>query len=440
MAADVNSILHIDMDAFFAAVEVLDHPELRGKPVIVGSPPDRRGVVATASYEARVFGVRSAMPSRTAGRLCPDGVFVAPRMDRYLEVSDRIMALLESFTPIFEPLSCDEAFLDLRGVLRRWASPRALAVALKRRIRDEIGLTASVGLARNKFLAKLASDLEKPDGLVEVPEDDAAVAAFLAPLPVRRIWGVGPVSEKAFLAAGLRTIGDIQQVPLPRLEAMVGPGLAAHALALAFGRDDRPVETEYEAKSISAENTYDEDCDDPEALRETLVGQAEHVGWRMRRAGRVGAVAHLKLRFADFRTITRQAALPVPTAADRELIAAALSLYDRQRVRQPVRLIGFGVSGLVGSGRGGADPLEVSGQLELFGDPAAVPRRRDEKLDRALDRLREQFGTSVVRRGVHVSIGSADRNATGTGRRARNSAAPIQPPPGNSGDDSARRR
>jgi DNA polymerase-4 len=382
----MHTILHVDMDAFYAAVEQRDRPELRGQPVVVGSPPHQRGVVSTASYEARKFGVHSAMPSRTAYKLCPQAVFLPVRMQRYLEVSGQLMQIFESFTPLVEPLSCDEAFLDVAGALHRWKTADALAGALKQRVRDELGLTCSVGVAGNKFLAKLASDLHKPDGLTVVPEDADGIAAFLAPLPVGRIWGVGDVSEQRLLQFQLRTIGEVQRMPLRQLEGIAGARFSAHLHALAFGRDARPVVTQHEAKSMSSENTFDVDCADPEVVRQTLVGQAEHVGALLRRAGKQGRVAHLKLRWSDFTTITRQLALPQASSADRTLVRAAATLFEREQVRRPVRLVGFGMSGLDDSG---------DGPRWLFQE---FTETRDQQLDAAVDQLRARFGSQVVRR------------------------------------------
>ncbi len=399
------TILHLDMDAFYAAVEVLDHPEWRGKPVIVGSPPDRRGVVSTASYEARKFGVRSAMPSRTAGRLCPQGVFVPVRMARYAEVSRQVMAIIESFTPFYEQVSVDEAFLDISGVLRRWKTGRAVAVALRARIREEIGLTCSVGVATNKFLAKLASDLQKPDGLSEVPLGDDAITAFLAPMPVSRIWGVGKVTEAHCRAFGLRTIGDVQRLGLPGLVPVVGETMARHMVALAHGRDGRVVVTEYEAKSISNETTFAVDCPDPAIVRQTLVQLVEEVGGRLRADGRLARTGHLKLRYEDFSTLTRQRALAPPTHADHDLIACAVGLFDREAVARPVRLIGFGVSGF------DDDPADALQPLLVFGEEPGD--RRQDALDRAADALRRRYGRASLRRASalnpHPEVGMEPR-------------------------------
>lgn len=388
----MGAILHIDMDAFYAAVELLDHPELRGKPVVIGSPPDKRGVVSTASYEARAFGIRSAMPSRTAGKLCPHAVFLPVRMARYLEVSEQVMAIIESFTPIHEQLSVDEAFLDVTGVLRRWKSGEAVARALKRCIREKLGLTASVGVAPNKFLAKLASDLKKPDGLFVVPDDPDEIAAFLAPLPVGRIWGVGKVTEKRLHECGLRTFGDVQRIAREALVTCVGAAMADHMQALAWGRDDRPVVTEYQAKSISSELTFDEDCTDPAVVRQTLVEQVEQVGRRLRRDGRSARVGHIRIRYEDFSTITRQQQFARPTHADRELVRCAVDLWERERAARPVRLIGFGVTGF-------DDTEPAQGELNLGPFTREPDVRKVERLDSAADALRRRFGSAALKRG-----------------------------------------
>jgi nucleotidyltransferase/DNA polymerase involved in DNA repair len=381
------------MDAFFASVEVLDNPSLKGKPVIVGAPHDKRGVVSTASYEARKFGVRSAMPSRTAFKLCPKGIFLPVRMSRYCEISEHVMAILESFTPVIEPVSIDEAFADVRGALRKWGDAVAIAKELKKRIRKQTGLTASVGVAPNKFLAKLASDLEKPDGLTIVPSGDDAIAAFLAPLPVTRIWGVGKVSAAQLEKFGIRTIADLQRRSLAELQALVGKAMAAHIHELAFGRDDRPVITETEAKSVSNEHTFGEDCDDRLAVRQVMVELAEHVGARLRADGIAGRVAHIKYRYDTFQTFTRQRAMEEPTSSDRGLVHAALSLLDAQTLERSIRLVGFGVSDLV---EAGAPP----GDAFLFPDmnPGRA-REKDRRLDTAVDSIREKFGRGAVKRG-----------------------------------------
>jgi DNA polymerase-4 len=391
----MQTIFHIDMDAFFAAIEVMDHPEWAGKPLVVGSPPDKRGVVSTASYEARKFGVRSAMPSRTAHRLCPHAIFAPVRMSRYLDVSENVIEVLRSFTPDLEQVSVDEAFLDASGVMHRWKTPHALGVAIKEKMRRETGLTASVGAATNKFLAKLASDLEKPDGLTILPEATGDIVAFLAPLPVNRIWGVGKVTEKLLNQAGFRIIGDLQQVSMGTLVPIVGGALAEHIHALARGIDDRKVSTESETKSISAENTFDEDVTDIALLRAQLIELVEQVARRLRSAGFYAGTVQIKLRFDDFQTITRQETLPHPVCSDRRLIDSAVALFQRQTFRQPVRLIGFGVSGL-------SDGMPEEPQLALFRDPSIEQEQKDARLDATLDRLRERLGDSAVKRGSQL--------------------------------------
>ncbi len=376
------------MDAFYAAVEVCDNPNLAGLPLVIGAPPDKRGVVCTASYEARKYGIHSAMPSRTAGKLCPRAVFLEPRFPRYVQVSEQIMAILDRFTPVVEQLSVDEAFMDVRGALRKWKDPLALARALKARIRADCGLTASVGVAPNKFLAKLSSDLDKPDGLTLAPEQPDEIARFLAPLPITRIWGVGRKTAERLASFGLRTIGDAQQRGYAFLKTILGETAAEHVHELAFGRDDRPVITEREAKSISSETTFDEDCNDPDLIRQTLIEQAEHVGARLRRSGREARVGHIKLRFEDFRTVTRQEAFGRRTDTDQSLIRCALRLLEREKPAQPVRLIGFGVSGFesVGGDFGGW----------LFQEPRDEKNRR---LDAAVDQVRSRFGAEKLKRG-----------------------------------------
>ncbi len=393
----VCHILHFDMDAFFAAVEQLDNPSLRGLPVIVGAPPDRRGVVCTASYEARKFGVRSAMPSRTAYRLCPHGVFLPVRMARYAELSRRIMAICERLTPVIEQVSVDEAFLDVAGLLKRRPCPVDVARQLRLMIRDETGLTASVGVAPNKFLAKLASDFRKPDGLTVVPADERDILAFLAPLPVTRIWGVGQVTGRLLAEAGIRTIGQLQLTPQERLCNILGPRAAWNLQRLALGRDDRPVVVSREEKSISNELTFEHDCQDPELLRQTLIELAEKVGRRLRQAGKLAATAHVKLRFHDFTTVTRQQAMQPATASDRLLVREALTLFEREEGPRPLRLIGFGVSKLSGGELAGSPRQPL-----LFSDPSELMEEADQRnaeLDSVVDDLRERYGVGILRRG-----------------------------------------
>ena len=380
-------ILHVDMDAFYASIEQRDRPELRGKPVIVGSPPTQRGVVAAASYEARRFGVHSAMPSRTAGKLCPQGVFVPPDMRRYVRVSRQIFAILERFTPLLEPLSLDEAFLDVTGAQRLFGDGPAIARKIKDAIRSETGLTASAGVAPNKFLAKIASDLHKPDGLTVVPNDLTGIQAFLAPLPVGRLWGVGPVLRTRLEAGGLATIGDLQQRSLEDLARLIGQNQAEYLKALAEGRDDRPVEPEREEKSVSREHTFLHDVKDRDELEQVLAGLVDDVGRSLRRLGKLANGVQIKLRWQGFETITRQKKLPAPAADNFGLLAAAQELFVREKLIKPVRLIGFGVHGLIAA---------AARPRDLFEDPALGKR---ERVSQAVDAIREQFGSHSIRHG-----------------------------------------
>ncbi|HZM70177.1 MAG TPA: DNA polymerase IV [Candidatus Cryosericum sp.] len=394
--ASQRVILHLDMDAFYAAVEIRENPALEGLPLIIGHR-GRRGVVSTCSYEARRFGVRSAMPSVTAERLCPEAVWLPGRMDLYVEVSRRIRAILDDATPVVEPVSIDEAFLDLSGVVAgdcgrpvtTLREGREVAAGLKARIRREERLTASVGVSPNKFLAKVASDLEKPDGLVILALED--VPARLWPLPVERLWGVGPKTALRLKKAGLRTIGDLAGQSAPALEALVGESWGAHLLALAHGQDDRPVETSREAKSISEERTYGEDLRDPEAIDRELLARAEGVARELRREGLRARTVHIKVRTGDFTTWTRARTLQAPTDLAEMLIGAARDLF-RERIRlgrQGVRLLGLGVSGIVPAG------LASGPQAGLFPDPEEERARR---AARAADAVRDRLGDAAITR------------------------------------------
>lgn len=376
------------MDAFFASVEQRDHPEWRGKPVVVGAPPDRRGVVAAASYEARTYGIHSAMPSREAGRLCPHAVFVPANGRRYRQVSARIFRILERFSPFVEPLSIDEAFLDVTGVQRLFGKGEEIAAKIKQAIRRETGLTASIGVAPNKFLAKLASDLQKPDGLTVVPDDRAAILEFLAPLPVHRIWGVGKVMERQLQRLGIETIGDLQTTPPQRLAGLLGKRTAEHLLRLAHGQDNREIEPAAEEKSMSGEHTFPEDTRSPEQIERVLCDLAETVGRRLRSAGLYARAAHLKLRWKDFRTITRQKALARPCRDDFTLRQTALGLFRAQETKEPVRLIGFGVSRLID---------HADDQMSLF-ETESRNAGRNERLSQAVDRLRGKYGDTAIGR------------------------------------------
>ena len=344
-------IFHVDMDAFFASVEQRDHPEYRGKPLIVGSPPDQRGVVCAASYEARKFKVRSAMPSRTAGKLCPHGIFVRPRMDVYRAESACIMEILRSFTPVIEKVSVDEAYLDLSAssghgedVDAVLESAVPVAREIKRRIAAERNLTASIGVASNKFLAKLGSDFQKPDGLTLIRDRDKV--DFLKPLSVRSIHGVGPVTAQTLEAKGLMTIGDLQATAID-LHGIVG-SFADGLRQRAFGEDDRELDTSNERKSISAENTFLNDTDDRPTLRAVLRELAVDVAQTLEMHGLGALTVQVKVRYSDFTTLTRQVRLEDPVTDAKKICWLAQFLLARHRlVKSPLRLIGIGVSTLV---------------------------------------------------------------------------------------------
>jgi DNA polymerase-4 len=381
-------ILHVDMDAFFASVEQRDHPEWRGRPLVVGAGPRERGVVAAASYEARKFGIRSAMPSREAGRRCPDAIFTPPDMDRYAAVSKLVFRIFERFTPCIEPLSIDEAFLDVTGSLRLFGDGPVIAGRIRGAIRDELRLTASVGVARNKFLAKVASDINKPDGLTIVPNDDAGVARFLAPLPISCLWGVGKVTRTALEEGGLRTVGDVRRASQAHLAGLVGDDRARHFKALAEGVDDRDIVTDWEEKSISREHTFPEDCLDPDVVKGALLDLVDDVGRRLRAAGKYAEVVQLKLRWQGFETITRQRTPDDPICDDFALRSVATSLLSSVPLEKPVRLVGFGASRITGA---------RSGQLPLFRRDGLNPGKT-ERLSRAVDNIREKVGEDRIGR------------------------------------------
>lgn len=321
-----RTIIHADLDAFYASVEQMDNPELRGKPVVVGGPPESRGVVTTASYEARKFGVRSAMPMSRALRLCPQAIRISPRFERYGALSRQVMEVFRSVTPLVEPLSLDEAFLDITGRHAPYGGARKLAEHLKREVKARTGLTLSIGVGTNKTVAKIATDAGKPDGLLVVPP--GTEAAFLAPMPVRVLWGVGPRSEKALKDAGFHTVGDIARAPAPQLEGLFG-ARGRELWEMANGRDDRAVITEHERKSVGAETTFPRDLPDGPALREELAHIAKGVAERLRRSGVRCRTIAIKLRYSNFRTITRQTSRPDPTDDAEVILAAAGMLLDR---------------------------------------------------------------------------------------------------------------
>jgi DNA polymerase-4 len=375
-----RAILHVDMDAFYAAIEQRDRPELRGKPVIVGADPrggQGRGVVSTASYEARRFGVGSAMPISEAYRRCPDGIYVPVDMKKYAEVSDQVMEVLGRFTDLVEPISIDEAFLDVTGSTRMHGPPETLARSLKDAIRDRTSLTASVGVATSKLVAKIASDLRKPDGLVIVPP--GTEAAFLAPLPVRRLWGVGPKTEERLLALGVHTIGDIvtQQA---RLQKKLGDGID-HLAGLARGEDERGVIAHGdEAKSMGQEHTYDEDTTDMKRLRRTLLSLCDAVARRLRQHGVRSRTVTLKYRTEGFETFTRAETLPRSTDSGDAMFAVAWRLFEGIHRGRKVRLLGIYASGLA-----------AGDQLDMFPDETRPA-------DRVRDAVTEKFGRAALTR------------------------------------------
>lgn len=343
-------IAHLDMDAFYASVEQRDNPALKGKPIIVGSPPNQRGVVCAASYEARRFGIRSAMASSVAKRLCPSGIFIAPRMNKYREESALIMRIVASSGAAIEQVSIDEAYLDLSEACQAAEADASLrqalpiASGLKQEILAHRGLTASIGVAANKFLAKLGSDFKKPDGLTLIPEQGKA--GFLRPLPIRAIHGVGAVTEETLKRAGIETIGQLQDYN-DDLRPLVG-SFAATLKQFAFGEDARPVDTGDEVKSISSENTFLRDTDDRKVLRTCIWEQAGEIAEKLRRRKLGAQTVQVKVRYADFTTLTRQLSMEEPLASAREIYRIGCYLLARERlVSRPLRLIGLGVSGLI---------------------------------------------------------------------------------------------
>ncbi len=385
-------IIHIDMDAFYAAVEIRDHPALEGRPVVVGGSPRGRGVVSAASYAARQFGIHSAMSAAQAIRLCPGAVFVRPRMSYYADISRQLREIFGRYTSLVEPLSLDEAFLDVSGCRRLFGPARSIAEEIRHAIRHELGLTASAGVAPNKFLAKLASDLDKPDGLVCVEPD--RVQAFLDPLPIIRVWGIGRHTERKFQALGVSTIGGIRQLPRDVLRRAFGTN-CEHFWQLSRGIDRRPVVPVRDAKSVSHETTFSRDIEDREILDVWVTELADGVGRRLRQYGIRGRTVQVKIRFSDFRTITRGRTLDRSSCSGRLLQEAARDLL-RTALRdehRPVRLLGMGVSHLHSGDRV---------QLDLF---EQSQRQRDARLDSTCDELLQKFGSGAIRRAAALQHG-----------------------------------
>ena len=392
--------MHVDMDAFFASIEQLDHPEYKGHPVIVGGLSSR-GVVATCSYEARKFGVHSAMPISRAKKLCPDGIYVYPRMDRYKEVSHQIFSIMKEFTPYIEPLSIDEAFLEVSGMSTMYSGPKALGRAIKDRVYEQTGLIISAGLAPNKFLAKLASDLDKPDGLVVIPY--GREKEILAPLPIKRIWGVGPHTEKRLKAGGFHLMRHIQALPDERSLIPIVGNQARRIWELANGIDDRPVETDRKIQSIGAEETYEEDLTDGSTIELEFRYFANRLSKRLRKRNLLGHTVSIKVRYDDFTTVSRQKRLDTPSDHEHVFFETALLLWNKlmqdKTSKQlkgvtfmdppgPIRLLGLTVSGL---------DEDVPMQDSLFESPK---NETENKLAGVLDSLESKFGETAVMSGA----------------------------------------
>ncbi|MBU2547486.1 MAG: DNA polymerase IV [Proteobacteria bacterium] len=376
-------IIHLDMDAFYASVEVLDDPALKGRPVIVGGR-NWRGVVSAASYEARAFGVHSAQPIATAMKLCPQGVYLRPRLERYKEISDQILEIFRTYTPLVEPLSLDEAFLDVTDSVRLFGDPVDIARTIKQRVRAEVGLTVSAGVAPAKFLAKIASDLEKPDGLTVVTAD--RVREFLEPLPIDRLWGVGRTTRQALALIGVETMGDLARLSPDLLARKFGKhGLHLHRLSQ--GLDDRAVEPDQTVKSIGAEETFPKDLTAPDAARREILWLVTRAGRRMRRHAFLCRTVSLKVKYADFTQVTRAETLPHPTDQGRVIYQALVRLMDKTAVGQhPVRLLGVSLSQLV-------IPHEDK-QASLFQVQGEEQKGRE--LDQAMDRISQKFGPRAI--------------------------------------------
>lgn len=380
-----RAILHVDMDAFYASVELLDNPALAGKPVIVGGL-GLRGVVATANYAARKFGVHSAMPMGKARRLCPHGQYLPPRMARYRELSSQVFEIFRSYTPLVEGLSLDEAFLDVSASARLFGTAIEIATKLKTQIRQDTGLTASVGVAHNKFLAKLASDLQKPNGLVVVPID--RVTSFLDPMPIKRLWGVGPKTQPRLQALGILTFGQLRITGANIVRPVLG-NRTEHFLKLAAGEDDREVIAEHPDKSISHEITFDQDLADTDELLAELQHLVEAVGQRLRARHLLAVTLTVKIRDANFRTITRSRSMPAGSNSTMTLYRLARALFLAWRKEQsssPIRLLGIGVSGL-------EHRFANEAAMDL-GDQADLPAQQ--KLDKLLDTINQRYGDAKI--------------------------------------------
>jgi DNA polymerase-4 len=377
-------IMHIDLDAFFVSVEQAERPELRGKPVVVGGRPDQRGVAAAASYEARAFGLHSGMPLVTASRLCPQAIFIEGNFPKYRHASEKFMKILADFSPFMEPMGLDEAYLDVTGFESLYGSIRQMALAIKKRVKDEIGLTASVGTASGKVVAKVASELSKPDGLIEVPA--GGERAFFAPLPIGKLPGIGKKTERLLRGLGIATIGELARMPLSTLKSHFGAS-GEVLQRFASGVDERKVEPPGEAKSISRETTFAQDTRNRPQLEATLRYLSERVGGELREQNKQARCVTLKLRYADFTTITRSRTLSQTFDADQTIFETGLGLLKKalSQDKRAVRLIGIGVSHLTKPGS----------QLSMW-DSSALKLGQ---LNRAIDRIRQKYGFTAIQTG-----------------------------------------
>ncbi len=384
-------IAHCDMDAFYASIEIRDDPTLAGKPVVVGGSAEGRGVVAAASYEARKYGIHSAMPMARALRLCPNLVRVPGNLAKYAAVSEIVMGVFERFSPVVEPLSLDEAFLDLTGTEALFGPPEAVGRRIKREVRDATSLTVSVGIAPRKFVAKIASDLRKPDGLVIVGQDE--IEGFLAPLPIGRLWGVGPKTLAQLQSVGIETIADLRAMHRDALQRRFGVW-GERLLDLAAGRDEREVVPDWEAKSYSHEQTFARDVEDPAFVEAVMLDQAARVARRLRRDGVTGHVVTLKLRYPNFQTLTRRRKIADPTCLAETIHAEARRLFRESWDGRPVRLIGVGMTQI--------HPLGSDGALfDEVGDPQRLIR-----LAETVDRLQDRFGRAKLVRAQTLGLDS----------------------------------
>lgn len=376
------NILHIDMDAFFASVEVLDRPEVAGKPAVVAHDSPR-SVVTSATYEARALGIRSAMPLVTAKRLCPDVIVLEPHFEKYRAYSKKVMSIFYDFTPVVEQLSIDEAFLDVSGAQKIFGTPEQIAQQIKDRVRDETGLPCSVGVASTKFVAKLASTKSKPNGLLVIPEEETL--AFLHPLPIETIWGVGKKTAEVLHKRGLHTVADIAQSPPASLISALGQAAGTHLYELSWARDPRPVSTQRAEKSIGKEHTFNEDVTDAEKLKATLLFQADHVGAQLRKAQLEARTIGLKVTFSDFESLTRSRTLPEATSVGREIHKVVCELLDELKTSgRSIRLIGVRAASLVDAG---------TQQLSLWGDEGDAWK----EAEIVMDQVGEKFGPDSVR-------------------------------------------